>query len=48
MPPAAMSGAWTVGGQDNDMLQRIVTVATAYLTANYPAAVGGPTGRERK
>lgn len=45
---AAMSGAWTVGGQDNDMLQRIVTVATAYLTANYPAAVGGPTGRASK
>jgi hypothetical protein len=45
---AAMSGAWTVGGQDNDMLQRIVTVATAYLTANYESAVGGPTGRATK
>lgn len=44
---AAMSGAWTLGGQDNDMLQRIVTVAAAYLSANYDAAVGGRTGREK-
>ena len=42
---AAMSGAWTVGGQDNDMLQRIVTVAMSYLTTNYEVAVGGNTGR---
>lgn len=45
---AAMSGAWSMGGQDNDMLQRIVTVATAYLKGNYESAVGGPTGRELK
>ena len=45
---AAMSGAWTIGGQDNDMLQRVVTVATAYLSGNYQAAVGGPTGRVKK
>ena len=41
----AMSGAWTMGGQDNDMLQRVVTLATNYMSANYDAPVGGPTGR---
>jgi len=45
---AAMSGAGTVGGQDNDMLQRIVTVANRYLTANFETAVGGATGRASK
>jgi hypothetical protein len=45
---AAMSGAWSIGGQDNDMLQRIVTVASAYLNGNYQTAVGGPTGRAKK
>ncbi|MEX2150082.1 MAG: hypothetical protein WD793_07695 [Steroidobacteraceae bacterium] len=41
---AAMSGAWTFGGQDKDMLHRIVGLANHYLGANYPEAVGGPTG----
>ena len=45
---AAMSGAWTMGGQDNDMLQRIVTVAASYVSANYETTVGGPTGRASK
>lgn len=42
----AMSGAWTFGAQDNDMLQRIVTVLKSYLEANYNEAVGGATGYE--
>jgi hypothetical protein len=42
---AAMSGAWSAGGQDNDMLQRIVTVTSTYLTGNFEKAVGGATGR---
>lgn len=41
---AAMSGAWTFGGQDQDMLHRIVALANHYLQANYQDAVGGPTG----
>jgi len=41
---AAMSGAWTFGGQDKDMLQRIVALANHYLRTNYEDAVGGPTG----
>jgi hypothetical protein len=45
---AAISGAWSVGGQDNDMLRRIVDIATAYLNGNYQHAVGGPTGRVSK
>jgi hypothetical protein len=45
---AAMSGAWTVGGQDKAMLGRIVGIMKDYLSANYPAAVGGPTGRPAK
>ncbi len=42
---AAMSGAYTAGGQDNDMLQRVVTLTTKYLNDNYENATGGPTGR---
>jgi hypothetical protein len=41
---AAMSGAWTFGGQDKDMLHRIVGLANHYLRTNYESAVGGPTG----
>lgn len=41
---AAMSGAWTVGGQDKDMLHRIVTLTNHYLQVNYLEAKGGPTG----
>ncbi len=41
---AAMSGAWTFGGQDKDMLSRIVALANHYLETNYKDAVGGPTG----
>jgi hypothetical protein len=41
---AAMSGAWTFGGQDKDMLHRIVALANHFLRTNYESAVGGPTG----
>jgi len=41
---AAMSGAWTVGAQDKDMLHRIVLLMNHYLETNYSEAVGGPTG----
>ena len=43
---AAMGGAFSVGGSDNGMLQRITTVCAEYLARNYNAAVGGPTGLE--
>ena len=43
---AAMGGAWSVGGTDNGMLERITTIAGDYLTRNYSQAVGGPTGVE--
>jgi hypothetical protein len=39
-----MSGAWTFGGQDKDMLHRIVALANHFLRTNYESAVGGPTG----
>ena len=41
---AAMSGAWTIGGQDKDMMHRIVLLTNKYLLTNYEQAVGGPTG----
>lgn len=41
---AAMSGAWTIGGQDKDMLHRIVTLMNHYLDTNHKEAVGGATG----
>lgn len=41
---AAMSGAWTIGVQDNNMLKRIVEIMAGYTQRNYEAAVGGPTG----
>jgi hypothetical protein len=43
---AAMGGAWTFGATDNTMLIRIANRLSDYLIANYPAAVGGPTGAE--
>jgi hypothetical protein len=41
---AAWSGAFTVGGQDNAMLARIVTLVADYTKRNYQEAVGGPSG----
>lgn len=45
---SAMSGAWTFGAQDNDMLHRIIVLLDHYLQANYSEAVGGPTGYDPK
>jgi hypothetical protein len=39
-----MGGAWSVGGTDNGMLSRIVSISADYLRNNYANAVGGPTG----
>ena len=41
---AAMSGAFTYGGQDNAMLARIVTLVANYNNRNYGARVGGDNG----
>ncbi len=41
---AAMSGAWTFGGQDKDMMHRIALITKQYLLDNYKEAVGGATG----
>jgi hypothetical protein len=41
---AAWSGAFTVGGQDNAMLGRVVTLVADYTNGNYKSAVGGPSG----
>jgi hypothetical protein len=41
---SAMSGAWTFGAQDKDMMHRVVVLANHYLQSNYKEAVGGPTG----
>jgi len=43
---AAMGGAWSIGGTDTGMLERITEIAKDYLTRNYSQAVGGPTGAE--
>jgi hypothetical protein len=43
---AAYGGAYSVGGTDNNMLDRITTVIEEYMKRNYPQAVGGPTGLE--
>jgi len=45
---SAMSGAWTFGGQDKDMLHRVVALANHYLESNHKDAVGGPTGYDPK
>lgn len=41
---AAMGGAYTLGGTDNNMLIRIANLASDYTVSNYAQAVGGPTG----
>lgn len=41
---AAMSGAFTFGGQDNAMLARIVTLVADYNARNYGERVGGENG----
>lgn len=41
---AAMGGAWSIGGTDNGMLERIVSISADYMRNNYTKAVGGPTG----
>lgn len=43
---AAMGGAYSFGGSDKGMLDRIATVSQQYLQRNYQQAVGGPTGLE--
>jgi hypothetical protein len=43
---AAMAGAFTVGGHDNAMLQKVAGLVASYLSANYTEAVGGETGYE--
>lgn len=45
---SAMGGTWTFGATDNIMLTRIAGNFTDYLKNNYPAAVGGPTGVDKK
>lgn len=45
---AAMAGAWTFGSTDNIMLVRIANRMADYLSNNYAAAVGGPTGADTK
>lgn len=44
----AMGGNWSLGTTDNMMLVRVADRLTAYLLANYPAAVGGPSGADPK
>lgn len=40
----AMGGAFSFGGTDRDMLNRIVDLVTSYTSNNYASVVGGPTG----
>jgi len=45
---AAWSGTFTVGGQDNAMLSRIVTLVADFTRDNYQQAVGGPSGAPKE
>lgn len=42
----AMAGGMTFGTMDNLMLMRIANLTSGYVIANYPRAVGGPTGAD--
>jgi len=44
---SAISGTWTFGAQDKDMMHRIVILVDKYLQSNYKEAVGGPTGYDK-
>jgi hypothetical protein len=44
---SALSGTWTFGAQDKDMLHRIAQLIANYLQTNYDSAVGGPTGEPK-
>ena len=41
----AMGGAWSVGGTDNAMLNRMAGKITEFTVNNFEEAVGGPTGK---
>lgn len=41
---AGMAGAYSFGGADKAMLERVASLAVDYLRANHATAVGGPTG----
>lgn len=43
---AGMAGAYSFGGADKAMLERVATLAVDYLRANHAAPTGGPTGWE--
>lgn len=44
----AMAGAYSMGGADQGMLERVPKLIADYLRGNYKAAVGGPTGMPEK
>ncbi len=41
----AMGGAWSIGGADNAMLNRMAGIIAEFTQANFDKAVGGPTGK---
>lgn len=41
---SAMSGAWTFGAADRNMLERLANLISSYTSRNYDNAVGGSTG----
>ncbi len=41
----AMGGAWSIGGTDNAMLNRMAGLITDFTVRNFDQAVGGPTGK---
>lgn len=43
---SAMSGAISLGANDNLMLTRVARLASNYVIANYEHAVGGPSGAD--
>ncbi|MDY0021332.1 hypothetical protein [Arenimonas caeni] len=43
---AGMAGAYSFGGADKAMLERVTGLVVEYLRGNWDSAVGGPTGGE--
>ena len=44
---AGMAGAYSIGGADKAMVERVAKLVADYIKSNYDTAVGGPTGQPK-
>lgn len=44
---AGMAGAYSMGGADKAMVERVAKLVADYIKSNYDAAVGSPTGKPK-